>query len=421
MKVAGVIAEYNPFHRGHALQLKATRAAGVSHIAVVMSGNFVQRGEPSVCPKAARVRAALQNGADLVLELPLPWAVASAEGFAHGAVSLLWALGCVDILSFGSETGDASRIAAMAAACDAAEGSPELKAALGTGLPFAQARAKAARALRGIAIDEAGPNDTLAIEYLRAISSLGGNMAPLAVKRMGAAHDAPGLCGDTGAGFPSESAPGGAVASASEVRRLLTAGEVERACAFLPPTAAALLREAVARFEAPFDYGRFAMTELSFLRRLSPSDFALLDDVGEGLENRLYGAVRQACSVEELLTLTKTRRYAHARLRRVLLGAFLGLGGGFRKSTPPYLRVLGANGRGRELLRRATSAGRLPVVSRTAQFAALGEEARRVFALECRGADLYTLGLPHPGPCGSEQRFSPIFPDVDKGGTVTEA
>lgn len=393
MKVAGIIAEYNPFHNGHAAQIAATRAAGCTHVVVAMSGNFTQRGEPAVCHKLLRCRAALAAGADLVVELPLPWAVSSAEGFARGAVFLLESLGCVELLSFGSETGDVSAIAATARALEAAEQSEALRAELKTGASFPAARQRAAASLAPLP-PRGGPNDLLAAEYQRALWAFGSGMRPFAVRRVGAAHD-------------GEQHSGG-VASASEIRRLLAAGQAVEAARFLPPVSARLLNEALGQGLAPFGYERFARQELSFLRRLTPQDFAVLDDVGEGLENRICAALRSACTLEELFALVKTKRYAMSRIRRVLLAAFLGVGGGFRRQQPPYLRVLGFNERGRQILAQAKHAARLPVVTRRAAFDGLDARAQEVFALECRAGDLYALGLPAPQPCGSEQRLSPV-------------
>ncbi|MDR3645480.1 MAG: nucleotidyltransferase family protein, partial [Clostridia bacterium] len=173
MRVAGVIAEYNPFHSGHALHLTSTRAAGCTHIAVVMSGNYTQRGEPAVIGKASRCAAAMSAGADLVLELPLAWATSSAEGFARGGVSLLAALGCVSVLSFGSESGSVDEIRAWAKRLDALEGGEVLKRHLKDGVSFPTARQAAAEELFEGTLPPRGPNDLLAAEYLRAAAALG--------------------------------------------------------------------------------------------------------------------------------------------------------------------------------------------------------------------------------------------------------
>lgn len=406
MKAAGIVAEYNPFHNGHALHLKKTREAGCGPVAVVMSGICTQRGEPALFPKDIRCAAALRAGADLVVELPLCWATRSAEGFARGAVSLLRALGCVSVLSFGSESGDAEAIAGYAARVAALDGGEALRARLKTGASFPRAREEALlREFPGEKLPE-GPNDLLAAEYLRAAGELGAAFEPLAVRRVGVAHDAR-AAHDAGAVHDVET-PENGLASASAVRSMLENGEWERACGFVPGFAAGMYESARAAGRAPLRLPLFETLLLARLRTFSPEEFAEAGDVGEGLENRLYSAVREAGSYAELLALVKTKRYPMARIRRALLSAFFGTGKAERDALPPYLRVLGLNGRGAEMLRAAKKEGDLPVVTEYAQIKKLGKRANDVFALECRAADLCALCLPAPGPCGSEQRYRPI-------------
>ena len=191
MQVTAIIAEWNPLHRGHLLPVQAARQQGATHIAAILSGNFVQRGEPALCPWQYRAAAALSSGVDLVLQLPLPYAVSTAQHFAGGAVASLAALGTVDFLLFGSECGELAALRSVAAALD----SPELPAALAPhlqkGLPFAAARQAAVHSLLG---EDAGllssPNNILGIEYLRALRQLGSNIQPLTISRQGAPHDA---------------------------------------------------------------------------------------------------------------------------------------------------------------------------------------------------------------------------------------
>ena len=192
MKAAGIVAEYDPFHKGHAYHIEQTRLAGATHIAAVMSGNFVQRGEPAIMLKHARAKAALAGGVDLVLELPLPWAIAGARTFAFGAVSLLNALGCAELLSFGSESGDAAALEETLEALSGDNLNDLVRAKQKNGLSYASAREKAVRELFGEGRVAAlrNPNDTLAVEYLRALKELGAPMRPLAVRRAGARPEA---------------------------------------------------------------------------------------------------------------------------------------------------------------------------------------------------------------------------------------
>ena len=140
MQVAGIIAEWNPLHRGHLLPLREARRRGATHIVAILSGNYVQRGEPALCPWPYRTAAALHSGVDLVLQLPLPYATATAEHFAGGAVASLAALGCVDMLVFGSECGDLPALQAVAAVLQSPALPTALAPHLAAGLPFAAAR-----------------------------------------------------------------------------------------------------------------------------------------------------------------------------------------------------------------------------------------------------------------------------------------
>ncbi len=391
MKVAGIVAEYNPFHNGHAFHIERTRSGelAATHVVAVMSGNFVQRGEPAILPKAERVKMALVGGVDLVLELPLPWAISSAEGFAFGAVSVLHALGCVDVLSFGSESGD---IAALQKTVDVMESerfSGLLRYHLEAGISFPEARQRAVAELAGqkTAALLASPNNTLGIEYSKALRRLQSPITPVTVERLGAGHD--------------DALPVGDTASASYVRTLLTAGRTDTAAAYLPSLVRRLLLEALQAGRCPACTQRIETAMLAQLRRLSLEELAALPGISEGLENRLYEAIRVSGSLEELITRVKTRRYALTRIRRLLLAGFLGLPAGWEKQQPPYIRVLGMNTRGAEILRAAKTPA-LPIVSRPSQMESLSPEAHNLFALESRAADLYALALPTPLPCGTE-------------------
>ena len=382
METAGIVAEYNPFHRGHAWHIAETRRrlGGDAPVVCVMSGHWVQRGECALADKWLRAALALDRGADLVVELPTPWAMASAESFARGAVSLLAATGVVDVLSFGSETGELAPLEEAAAALDAPDYPERLRAALGRGLSFPAARQEAA----GAACLSA-PNNNLGVEYLRSLRALGSTIRPLTVPRQGAGHDGPAA---------------GGFASASELRRLLRAGRGEEAAPYLT----APWSEELA------DMQHIERAVLARLRTMGEGDWAALPDGGgaEGLPSRLAKAAREAVSLEDFYTRAKTRRYPHARLRRLALAAFLDLRAAERPAAPPYVRVLGLGGRGRVLLRRMKDTCPLPVIVKPAQARELDGPARMLFESEARYTDLYGLCFPAPRPCGAEWIHSPV-------------
>ena len=385
MKIAGIIAEYNPLHRGHLLPAEAARAAGATHTVAVMSGNFVQRGEPALCPWPYRVAAALQSGIDLVVQLPLPYAAATAEHFAGGAVATLDALGCVELLVFGSETGEIAPLERAASLLD----SPAFSAVLAAqpeDCTFAAARQQAVAALG----DEqtarllSSPNNILGIEYLRALHRLGSDIRPLTLRRCGALHD---------------KAPVGDSVSAGWLRQQFRAGN--DITDYLPKAMAEqlLLAEKDGAIPSPALWERPLMAHL---RTMSESELSVLPDIREGLEHRLYRAIRTAATPEEVLTLTKSKRYTHARLRRILLAAALGIPAGLSVAPPPYLRVLGMTPRGAGILAIAKKRAKLPMDASPAALEKTGEAAARFARLEAHATDLYRTVTPALAPCGTE-------------------
>lgn len=399
MKIAGIIAEYNPFHTGHAYHIAQTRAALGSESAVVavMSGNWVQGAECAIADKWTRAQLALLGGADLVLELPTLWAVSSAETFARGGVEILDACGVVDVLSFGSESGELEPLAQAAACLDTPAYRLELNALLPSGLSFPRCRQLAAQNLLGeeAAAVLASPNNNLGIEYLRAISRLGSAMAPMTVRREGAAHN-------------SLSLDRPAHLSATQVRACLRQGDRDTPAPYLVPGALDLLTEPLPRLEENPTAQRLVLARL---RTMSELDWAALPDsgAGEGLPSRLVLAGRRAASLDEFYDIAKTKRYTHARLRRLALWAYLGLTAQDRPPHVPYLRVLAFNTRGQEVLARMRKTAQLPILVKPARARRLSPQAQQLFELEARCTDLYDLLRPNLAPGGREWRTSPYF------------
>ena len=392
MGVAGIIVEYNPMHRGHVYLLEQTRQqlGEESAIVCIMSGDFVQRGDFALLRRQARARAAVESGADLVLELPLPWATASAEGFARGAVETLAATGVCTHLAFGSECGDAAALMAAAKALERDDLTPLLQEELKRGDSFAAARTRAVSRLAGqetAALLES-PNNILGVEYCRAMLRCGGAMEPITVRRAGAAHDAP----EAKEGF----------ASASLIRAMLRGGQREEALSLMaePMRRAFLEEEAAGR--APVFSDALERAMLFRLRSMTREDFAALDEGKEGLSNRLYEASRTAVSVEEILAAAKTKRYAYARLRRMVLWGCLGLRREALPDSPVYIRPLAANAVGRALLGRMRKEAALPVLTKSADVRRMGGAAEVLFTAEAAAADLYTLAYPNLSQAGGD-------------------
>ena len=367
MRIAGIIAEYDPFHNGHAYHVARTRrATGCDYVVACVDGHFTQRGDAAMFSRWDRARMALACGVDAVFELPTLFAVRTADAFARGGVHILGGLG-IDCLSFGCETDDVEVIRRLAAVMDQEPTSVSfaIQAALDRGEAHARARGDAVADHLGLprALVNS-PNLILATEYVRAIRSAGFQMEAVPISRRGGYHD----------GGLNE------YASASAIRAAMTRGEIDAALACLPEGARPC---AVPERTHPMDD-----ILLYRLRQMSLGELASLPDMVEGLEHRLYRLCREAGTREELLEALKCKRYTRARLSRLLTHALLGLDKRFTEAhpVPTYARLIGlrrgAEGLMGELTRRST----LPIVSSPAN---LRDDA--IFQLECHATDVWAL------------------------------
>ncbi|HAG56485.1 MAG TPA: HIGH nucleotidyl transferase [Ruminococcaceae bacterium] len=389
MKICGITAEYNLFHKGHAYQIEKARQAGATHILAVMSGNFVQRGVPAMLDKRVRTRAALCGGADLVVELPLPFATASAETFAYGSLSLMQAAGCVDMVSFGVED-TLAEIQQVLDVLLSSDFEPVLRLRLADGGSYASARSQAAAELAGEKAAQilARPNNILAIEYLKAARRLNFYPEWAAIPRLGARHDQHG----------SEAG----LMSASYLRHLLEQGDWSSAAHGMPNVCLPLYQQAFVSGEGPVRLSGLERNMLAILRTRSLDWLKELPDISEGLENRLYAGIRQATSVAQLYQLVQSKRYPQSRARRMVLHAYLGITAQMQKMRPPYLRVLGIGPGGEEILRQMKKTAVIPVSQSLARLSDESEQAKRFAQLEAAATDQYVLGMPKAQPCGWE-------------------
>ena len=392
MKIAGIVAEYNPFHTGHAYQIACTRAAlgADCAVAAVMSGNWVQGGRPAVLDKWTRARLALLGGADLVLELPTVWAVSSAETFARGAAELLSRTQSVDVLSFGSECGDIGKLCQVACCLNTPKYQELVRSYAQQQIPFAAARQRAVAELLGPewAALLSTPNNNLGIEYLRNLERDGWAMGAVTVRREGALHDSllqegqrPRFC------------------SATQLRAYLEREDWAALEPYLPEGGLEVLRDGWNGFPS---LKRAERGVLARLRTMAAEDWAVIPDsgAGEGMPPRLERAGRQCRSLEEFVALAKPKHWTQARMRRLLVWAWLGLTQADRPGQPPYLRVLGFNARGQEVLRHMKKRVHWCILTKPARARGLGEGGRVLFEREARCTDLYDLCLeqiPAPG------------------------
>lgn len=376
MKVTGIIAEYNPFHNGHAYHIEKTRELfGATHIIAVMSGNFVQRGDCACFDKWTRTKAALLCGADLVIELPLPYAVSGAQIFAKGGVEILNACGCCELLCFGSEEENTDEIIKCAGVLRTEQFKTALKTHISKGLSFASARELALKDVAGenTAKIITTPNNILGVEYAGAILDLNSSVKAVSVKRKGAEHDGEKTSDK--------------IASASYIRKT---GELN---SFVPKKALDIFNTEIKNSNAPASLKNIERGFILKLRSMELSDFKKLPDISEGLHNRIYSAVNEFNTLEEIISAVKTKRYSHARIRRIILSAILNLKAEDTQGSIPYLRILGFNQKGAEILKVMKESAKVPVYTRTSQLLQNGGE---LYKKEIYASEVYNLLNPLP-------------------------
>lgn len=396
-KLAGIIAEYDPFHNGHAWQLQQVKALGAQRVAVAMSCGLTQRGALPLLPESVRVQAALTCGADLVFALPAPYACSGAECFARAGVQLLAAAGC-DALVFGAETPDAALLMEAARVLSGAEYRTALKARLAAGArSFAAARQAAVEAVcpgTGLAALLDKPNNNLAVEYCKAILELGASLVPIPLPRQGAGHG------------QALTETGGQFASASALRTLWQNGGADAAASYVPAEVLPLYREAFAAGQYT-DLAAAQRCQLALLRSrcAGTAPFAQVRGISEGLEHRLEAAVRSSTTHAELLDSLTTVRYPRARMRRLAMDAALDYPADTFPALPPYLHLLGAQKDALPLLKAAA----LPVSHSLARLAEQNVPCRAVVDAQLRACDFGALCRKKPEPMGSALRQKIIF------------
>ena len=396
-KLAGIIAEYDPFHNGHAWQLQQAKALGAQRVAVAMSCGLTQRGALPLLPENVRVQAALTCGADLVFALPAPYACSGAECFARAGVQLLAAAGC-DALVFGAETPDAALLMEAARVLSGAEYRTALKARLAAGArSFAAARQAAVEAVcpgTGLAALLDKPNNNLAVEYCKAILELGAALVPIPLPRQGAGHG------------QALTETGGQFASASALRTLWQNGGADAAAPYVPAEVLPLYREAFAAGQYT-DLAAAQRCQLALLRSRCAGNapFAQVRGISEGLEHRLEAAVRSSTTYAELLDSLTTVRYPRARMRRLAMDAALDYSADVFPALPPYLHLLGAQKDALPLLKAAA----LPVSHSLARLAEQNVPCRAVVDAQLRACDFGALCRKKPEPMGGALRQKIIF------------
>ena len=384
MRTVGIIAEFNPFHNGHYHIINQLKQQG-DRVVCVIGDDFTQRGDVALVSKYARAKMALAHGADLCVLMPVLWSMSCANNFAIGGVSLLKELS-VDAIAFGSECADIKTLLRVSKTAHSEELTPLLTEQLKSGITFAKARQNALEAILGNdASILSSPNDTLATEYIHAAECLDFKPEFIAIKREGCAHDS--------------ALPCGSFASASAIRELVLNTNTNAIKAFMPNDAFNILMAELEDGNIA-DIKNIETAMLSTLRRLTADDFKKVPEVSEGLENKIVAAISESTSLLEALEKIKSKRYTLARIRRILLAAYLGINNDFFLESVPYIKVLGFNKCGEEIIKSAKTT--VPLINRSRDYLQLENEAKKCFQIQNTAADLYALALKNPRGCGRE-------------------
>ena len=332
--VLGIIAEYNPFHNGHLFHMnESKKSIQADYTVAVVSGNFVQRGDTSLVDKWTKAEMAISNGIDLVIELPLLYSISSAENFAEGSIKILTALKVVDYLSFGSELCDVNILNDFAEVLytEPKEFVSVLNHELGKGFSYPKAR-EYANVL-------SSPNNILAIEYLKALKKFKSPIQPMSVKRHKVDYHDTRIVN----GF----------ASATAIRQIAQTNDIWSLRQAMPKSSFDILYDRLRSGKTVPNLNRFEREIIYTLRKMSVAEIAELPDVTEGLEHAIKNATASCNTIDELLTILKSKRYTTTRLRRILVYALLGITKKdmqLSQKITPYIRVLGFNQKGKELL-----------------------------------------------------------------------
>jgi len=395
MNIAGIVTEYNPFHNGHIEHIKKTvELANSSHIIAIMSGSFVQRGEPAITDKWTRAKSAIENGVDLVIELPVVYSCQSAEFFAYGATKLLHSLKIVNSLVFGSEVGlidDLNNISQVLLD-EGVDFKKDLRDSLKTGKSFAKARTIAIEKdlkRRNISSNEVkevtkGSNNILGIEYLKAIKRLNSPIVPLTYKRLGANYNSLEIKDN--------------IASATGIRNLIKNKEYEDLIPLMPKTSFDNLMDFKSKygtFNHLNNYNKL-LSYLFFAKR--KSDLRQIFDMEVGLENRILELSKLHLNTDDLIEAVSSKRYPRTRISRILCHLLLD----FKRQDLldvingdiNYIRILASNKKGFEVINAIKNNSEIEIINK---FSDINKNidllSRRVLSFEQVATDLYFLGL----------------------------
>ena len=418
MKILGIIVEYNPFHNGHLYHLfKAKEITGADYVVAVMSGNFLQRGEPAIIDKWSRTKMALNAGVDLIIELPFVFSTQDANGFAFGAVKLLESLQIIDYLCFGCETDNLDTLCSISnfLHLEPQEYKELIVYNCKSGYEFPKVRSQTIcdyhrifgiEGLEKISPLELSkllkyPNNILALEYIKHLINLKSKIKPIAIKRMGASYHQKNIKGK--------------ISSATSIRNeilnnlnspktdLFTLSDKIKST--IPPSEFSVLERELREGRGPITLDSYRQYILATLRRMSLDDISHIHGVTEGLENRIKKASLKSYTVEQLINSIKTRRYTRTKIQRIILHLMMNLTKEditvFNKYGPLYARVLGLSKKGKTLLRAIKKSSSTPLISKLSNYirqtisegnSNIQSSLMKMLEYDILATDIYVLG-----------------------------
>lgn len=391
MSILGIIVEYNPLHNGHIYHIKNAKLQSKSDsVVAVMSGNFVQRGEPAIIDKWERTKMALYSGVDLIIELPVVYSTSTAENFAYGAIKLLDSLTVIDYLCFGSEYGSLDKLSEIAKILidEPTLYRKYLKQNLSNGITFALAREIAINRLINNDIGNIlkSSNNILAIEYLKALQKINSKIVPLTIARKGASYNSIELTDE--------------FASASSIRKNIFEGHLSRLDNYIPSYTKEILHNCFLQGIGPVSLEDFSKIILYKLR--SGININNIFDIAEGLENRIFKASKSTNNIYELIKLIKSKRYTQSRIRHILIHILLEINYQiFNKfDGPNYIRVLGFNNKGLNVLKKVKQKSNIPIITKVANYKKVLGNNCEMFEKDLFATDIYTLSYKNAGIAG---------------------
>lgn len=399
--IVGIISEYNPFHNGHLYQIEKIREEFGSDTAIVavMSGNYVQRGGIAIADKALRAKCAVMAGVNLVLELPFPFSMSCAEIFARSAVHILDSIGCIDVLSFGSECGDIKALINIAELTSSSEYAEAMKRLSEderhTALSYPR---MCEAALKSISSEykelSLTPNNILAIEYIKALISAKSKIKPHTILRKNST-------------FGDECIIAGDIQSATAIRTAIARKDIS-ALEYIPQSAKSIILDAIKNGDFPCDEEKIASAIISSFRLNSPMESIEIQDTTGGLYNRLRDISFEANSIQDMVISAESKKFTKARIRRAIFNSYLSVTSSHVSELPAYTQILAVDEIGRGILKSIRKQRSFPIITKPSDFDEYGESVISQKRFSDRADSVFQLTKPVQKDGNLAVRFTPF-------------